>query len=258
MIVKAVEPKGVYLKFQAVFFDLFNTLLHFDFSRLPQVNFRGESLRTTTVSVYEKIKKQWLVTFSYEEFLEEFVKTKEIVRKMRGPEYREIPSLQRFQILSDRLELKQKSAARLILKAHTDEMLRTIYLPDENKVVLNKLSKYPLVLASNFDHAPTARAALRQFEIEEKFKFIFISEEVGWRKPGGLFFEKVLNDVPYKPNRCLYVGDDPEADVLGAGQVDFKVAWLTKSETSIALNKSPMWTIQHLTQVLDIIGGGVH
>jgi len=258
MILKAFELKGVYLKFQAIFFDLFNTLLHFDFSGLPQVNFRGEALRTTTVSVYEKIKKQWSVTFSYEEFLEEFVETKEIVRKMRGPEHREIPSLQRFQILSDRLELKQKSAAKLILKAHTDEMLRTIYLPDENKVVLNKLSKYPLVLASNFDHAPTARAALRQFGIEEKFEFIFISEEVGWRKPGGVFFEKIFDDVPYKPNRCLYVGDDPEADVLGAGQVDFRVAWLTKSEPSIALNKSPMWTIQRLPQVLDIIDGGVH
>ena len=111
MILKAFELKGVYLKFQAIFFDLFNTLLHFDFSGLPQVNFRGEALRTTTVSVYEKIKKQWSVTFSYEEFLEEFVETKEIVRKMRGPEHREIPSLQRFQILSDRLEIKQKSAA---------------------------------------------------------------------------------------------------------------------------------------------------
>ena len=137
-------------------------------------------------------------------------------------------------------------------------MLRTIYLPDENKVVLNKLSEYPLVLASNFDHAPTARMALRNFGIEEKFEFVFISEEVGWRKPGELFFEKILNDVPYKPNRCLYVGDDPEADVLGAGQADFRVAWLTKSEPAIALSKSPIWTIQSLTQVLDIICGDFH
>ncbi len=72
------------------------------------------------------------------------------------------------------------------------------------------------------------------------------------------FFEKIIGNVPYIPNRCLYVGDDPEADVLGAGQADFRVAWLTKSEPAIALNKSPMWTIQRLTQVLDIIGGGVY
>lgn len=241
------------MKFQAIFFDLFNTLLHFDFSRLPEVDFEGQPLRTTTVRVYEQIQEQCSVSFSYQLFLEEFIRTGRIVREMRGEEYREIPSLQRFQILSQILKLEEESAARLILQAHTDEMFRTMYLPDENKVVLDELSDYPLVLASNFDHAPTARRALRQFGIEERFDFVFISEEVGWRKPGNQFFETILKQTPYEPNRCLYVGDDPEADVLGAGQRGFQVAWLVQVEGIEAPVVPPRWAIQELPQVLDIV-----
>ena len=60
----------VCVKFQAIFFDLFNTLLHFDFSRLPEVDFEGQPLRTTTVRVYEQIQEQCSVSFSYQLFLE--------------------------------------------------------------------------------------------------------------------------------------------------------------------------------------------
>ena len=56
--------------------------------------------------------------------------------------------------------------------------------------------------------------ALREFGLEERFEVIFISDEVGWRKPGDEFFNVVLKETEYSPERCLYVGDNPEDDVI--------------------------------------------
>ena len=97
-----------------------------------------------------------------------------------------------------------------------DELFRTMHFPDHNKALLDQLPDVPLVLVSNFDHALTVRRALREFGLEERFQAFFISDEVGWRKPGDEFFNLVLKKTGYSPQQCLYVGDDPEADLYGA------------------------------------------
>jgi 2-haloacid dehalogenase len=240
-------------KFQAIFFDLFNTLLHFDFSRLPAVEYEGQPLPTTSVEVYERLKESFSISFSQQLFLEEFIESRRIVREMRGKEYREIPSLKRFQILMDRLKMKEESAADLVVQVHMDQMFSTMYLPDESRDVLGELSKYPLVLVSNFDHASTLHRALQKFGLEEQFEAVFVSEEVGWRKPGRKFFETVLQETQYAPEQCLYVGDDPEADVLGASRVGFQVAWLVESERADTPAIAPRWVIRNLREVLTIV-----
>ena len=70
------------MKFQAIFFDLFNTLLHFDFSLLPQVEFQGQRLPTTSVEVYRQLSESKDLPFPYSRFLEEFQESLEIVTKL--------------------------------------------------------------------------------------------------------------------------------------------------------------------------------
>ena len=78
--------KGTRLvKFQAIFFDLFNTLLHFDFSLLPQVEFQGGLLPTTSVEVYRQLSESMDPSFSYPTFLEEFQESREIVTQLEEP-----------------------------------------------------------------------------------------------------------------------------------------------------------------------------
>lgn len=240
--------------FQAIYFDLFNTLLHFDFSLLPEVQFEGMNLRTTTVEIYRRLQAQFDFSFSYEHFLKEFLESKKVINERIARDYREYTCLARCRIVCEGLEIEAEGAAELMVEAHMEEMFRMMYLPEENREVLDQLSDFPLILVSNFDHAPTARRALRKFSLEERFEEIFISDEVGWRKPGEKIFQTVLEDSRYLPAECLYVGDDPDADVRGAGRQGFQVAWLAQKASSPP-SIAPRWVIQELSEVLEIVRG---
>lgn len=242
------------VRFQAIVFDLFNTLLHFDFSLLPEVEFNGQALATTSVEVYRQLQESFGASLSYQRFLEEFQESREIITQLRSQEYREYSCLERFQMLCRRLNIQEESAAEFMVKVHMDEMFRIIYFPDASRAVLDKLAAFPLILVSNFDHAWTVRRALRQFGLEERFEAIFISDEVGWRKPGDKFFEVVLKKTEYSPERCLYIGDDPDADVYGASRQGFQVAWLVEKPQPEDLSVRPQWIIRKLVQVLEIVG----
>ena len=241
------------MRFQAIFFDLFNTLLHFDFSLLPQVEFQGHPLPTTSVEVYRRLSESKDLPFPYSRFLEEFQESLEIVTQLRNQEHREFSCLDRFQILCKRLNVQDKSVAEFIVKVHMAELFRTMHFPDHKKAFLGQLPDIPLVLVSNFDHALTVRRALRKFGLEERFEAIFISDEVGWRKPGNEFFNVVLKTTGYSPKQCLYVGDDPEADVYGATRQGFQVAWLVENRPPEDSPVEPQWTIRDLSQILEIV-----
>ena len=241
------------MRFQAIFFDLFNTLLHFDFSLLPRVEFQGQLLPTTSVEVYRQLRESIPPSLSYERFLEEFLESLEVVTQLRNQEHREFSCLKRFQILCKRLNIQDKSVAEIIVKIHMDELFRSMHFPDDRKAVLDQLTDFPLILVSNFDHAPTVRRALREFGLEERFEAIFISDEVGWRKPGDEFFEVVLRKTGYSPQQCLYVGDDPEADLYGATQQGFQVAWLVENGSPEDPPVQPKWIIRDLDQILEIV-----
>ncbi len=241
------------VRFQAIFFDLFNTLLHFDFSQLPEIEFKGQPLPTTSVEVYRQLRENLNPSFSYQRFLEEFQKSREIVTQWRSKERREFSCLERFRLVSKQLNIQEQSAAEFMVKVHMDEMFRIMYFPDDKRAVLKKLADFPLILASNFDHALTVRRALGHFGLEECFEAIFISDEVGWRKPGDQFFNVLLEKTGYSPERCLYIGDDPDADVYGASRQGFQVAWLVENPQADDLQVQPKWTIQKLVQVLEIV-----
>ena len=242
-------------RFEAIFFDLFNTLLHFDYSRLPEVKSGSEQIRTTSVEVYRRLKERFAVGFSYEMFLKEFWESYRIVSEMRQEEGREIASLFRFRILGQRLGLEADAVAEFMVQVHMGEMFRITYFPEEKRAVFDKLSDYPLILVSNFDHAATARRALRAFGMENRFQAVFISEEVGWRKPSQRFFDAALKKSGAVAERCLYVGDDPSADVAGGVEAGFQVAWLAEADVECPSPKvAPRWTLRHFSQLLDLVG----
>ena len=243
------------VRFQAIVFDLYNTLLHFDFSLLPEVEFKGQPLPTTSVEVYRQLQENLNPSFSYQRFLEEFQKSREVITQWRSEECREFSCLERFRLVSKGLDIQEKSAAEFMVKVHMDEMFRIMYFPEDNRAVLKKLADFPLILASNFDHAVTVRRALGRFGLEEHFEAIFISDEVGWRKPGDQFFNVLLEKTEYSPHRCLYIGDDPDADVYGASRQGFQVAWLVENPEAENLPVQPRWIIQDLAQVLEIVEG---
>ncbi|HSR69511.1 MAG TPA: HAD family hydrolase [Acidobacteriota bacterium] len=236
---------------QAVFFDLFNTLLHFDYERLPLVDHRGLARRTTMLKVHRELTREWGLTHTLSAFLEAFDEaTREMYRLKGGG--REYPSLARFELLRQRLGLADKAVSERMVEVHMEGMYSMMHRPPEHLEMLQQLQGVPKVLASNFDHAPTARRALKAFGLEAHLDHIFISDEVGWRKPAPQFFQAICRQSGFEPSRCVFVGDDPEADAGGAGRAGFQVAWL-RDGRSLTPSPAPRWTLERVTDLPAIL-----
>ncbi|MFW2388408.1 MAG: HAD family hydrolase, partial [Polyangiales bacterium] len=65
-------------------------------------------------------------------------------------------------------------------------------------------------------HAPEL---LQTLELARHFEIMSISARVGYQKPHAAIFEHALDLLDIGPEQAVHVGDDPEADVLGARSV---------------------------------------
>lgn len=91
-------------------------------------------------------------------------------------------------------------------------------------------------------------------ELDRLVDAVLISEREGLRKPDAALFLRAANACCAEPSRCLFVGDNPVADVLGAHAVGMKTAWFRSSAQwpeGAASNPGP--SINHLSEVLRLV-----
>jgi putative hydrolase of the HAD superfamily len=86
---------------------------------------------------------------------------------------------------------------------------------------------YRLALLSNFTHAPACRGLIKQLGLAPFFQTLLISGELGYRKPHGSVFAKLVKAFDVKDSHILYVGDNIEADVNGALMAGIRPVWFT-------------------------------
>src|SRR5206468_1281777 len=71
-----------------------------------------------------------------------------------------------------------------------------------------------IAIASNFDRR--LHAVVRGLSELTTVDDVFVSSEIGWRKPARGFFDAVAARLGVAPGEILFVGDDPENDIRGA------------------------------------------
>jgi putative hydrolase of the HAD superfamily len=86
---------------------------------------------------------------------------------------------------------------------------------------------YRLGLLSNFTHAPACRELLNYFELTKYFNLILVSGELGYRKPHPEVFNRLVKRLAVERDHMIYVGDNLEADVVGALNAGIKPVWFT-------------------------------
>lgn len=86
------------------------------------------------------------------------------------------------------------------------------YLPWEKFEDTNVLSEIniPIGVISNFNS--TLKKKLDAF-FGRVFTDVFVSEELGVAKPEVAFYKKALENIPYKPEEVLYIGDSIKLDL---------------------------------------------
>ncbi|PIA40286.1 hypothetical protein AQUCO_02500168v1 [Aquilegia coerulea] len=84
-----------------------------------------------------------------------------------------------------------------------------------------------LAVVSNFD--TRLRKLLTELNIADMFDAIIISSEVGHEKPSPAIFKAALDGISVDARKVVHVGDDLEADKVGANAMDID-CWLWGSD----------------------------
>jgi HAD superfamily hydrolase (TIGR01549 family) len=241
---------------RALLFDLFGTVVHFT-ARVPAVQTAGAPWRAAMQWLQETAQQE-LPEVCFDDLLAALMRVTEDIVRQRPPEYREVPSRERFRRALHQLGVdgaRAHTTAERLSLAHMAHLASLTVLPEGHLGLLRGLgARYPLGLVSNFDHGPTAHRVLRDHGLSGCFTAIVISDDFGQRKPHAAIFTAALGMLDVPAEDALFVGDSVGEDVTGARNAGLKVAWLNhKGEAVPADASQPDYVIRCLADLLALV-----
>jgi len=179
--------------------------------------------------------------------------TKETLPALRWEIYQQRKDL-RYNVTELRKELLRQIAAdcgydetmvegafQVFLDARHD-----VKLYDDAVPLLQRLrGRYVLGVITN-GNADVSRLGIGEF-----FDFTLSPMDVGAAKPDRIIFEAACHRAGYEPEEIIHIGDDPEADVIGAANYGMVPVWLNRldSDWPQAMDQPPCIELSSLTQI---------
>lgn len=240
-------------------FDLFDTLVWFDRSRLPEVQVNGKTLRTTAGHLH-RVFRPFAPGVELAEFVGALLWSWQEAERLRSVNHREVAARERFGMLFGRLGIEPSmlapEAVQMLLLTHMRELSKAVVFPAHHGPVLRELhSRYRLAVVSNFDYTPTTRYILEREGIADLFETIVVSDEVGWRKPKPVIFETALRRLGLGADRALFVGDRADIDVAGAQGAGMAAVWVNRDGAELPAGmRPPEFEIRDLDDLAGILG----
>lgn len=211
-------------RFDAVLFDLGNTLLYFD-GDWPTV-FSGSD------------RALWLhlqsggIQLDEQRFLTEFRQRLTDYYLQRESDFIEHTTRTILQALLQ--EWGYQPLAQDVL----DNVLRAMYtvsqahwhIEDDTHETLAALQAagYQLGILSNAANDADVQALVDKAEIRPYFDFVLSSAACGVRKPSPQIFKQTLTHWELRPEQIVMVGDTLNADILGARNIGMFGVWITR------------------------------
>ncbi len=249
------------MTFSAILFDLFDTLVLFDRTRLPEVHVDGISARSTAGHLFP-ILAPHAPGVDFPRFFEAQTWSWQEAERLRATDHREVGAPERFGFLLRRLGLDPSRIPSRVLAALPDTHGRWLseaaeFPPDHRDLVTALSHRYRLGIVSNFDYAPTVARILVRERVSDLFEAVIVSADVGWRKPKAAIFEAALGRLGVRPEEALFVGDRAEIDVLGAKALGMVVAWVNPTGAGLPRGiPAPEYELRTLTDLTRILAPG--
>ncbi len=221
-----------------VFFDLDHTL--WDFEKNSALAFQEIfEKRKINISINDFLKVYKPINFKYWELYRDNSVTKESLRYGR---------------LKESFDSLKFEATDTTINSLADDYIE--YLPNNNNLledsvkVLDYLSQsYRLhIITNGFEEVQHRK--MKNSGILEYFDSITTSEEAGVKKPHPEIFEKAILKSNARPQNSVMIGDNLEADIIGAHKFGLNVIFLN-SEKNVDQNEFPQ--IQKLKELLDYL-----
>jgi putative hydrolase of the HAD superfamily len=244
--------------YTSIFFDLFDTLVHFERDRLPAVEINGKTIRST-VAYLHAVLAAHAPEVTVEACHGALQASWHEAERLRAIDHREVPARERFADFFRRLALDPHELPPgldvALIDAHRRELAKAATFPAHHRPLLERLARrHRLAVVSNFDYTPTALAILDAAGVRELFAAIVVSDEVGWRKPRADIFEEAIRRTGVEPRRTLFVGDRADIDVAGAHGMGMDSAWINPAREPLPPGiPPPLYEIRDLAELEAIV-----
>jgi len=224
LIFMAHGSSDIFVPFRAIYFDLGSTLIYFDDNWneiLEQANLAlGQNLNFLGVEVEPQV------------LAAEFGRRVKIYYEKRDIDL--IEHTTEF-VLRDLLEsMGYANVADDIVRPGLDAFYSTFQphwqLEKDTHSTLKSLKAmgYRLGMITNAGDEKDVKTLIERARLADFFDRIWISADVGVRKPHPRIFEIALDSMNVRPKEAVMVGDSLNADILGANNVGMSSIWITR------------------------------
>ena len=129
------------------------------------------------------------------------------------------------------------------------------FLPGAEETVKTLAKDYRLFLATN-GNPPVQYSRLKSADLSKYFEKIFISHEIGFRKPQKEFFDHCFAQIPgFDKAKAIMVGDSLSSDIQGGINAGIATCWVNPQHKEPWLDITPDYQIETLPQLLPILEG---
>ena len=139
-------------------------------------------------------------------------------------------------------------------KLYTENLSRQPFVMEGAKELLLSLQNdFEIYIITN-GIAFVQRGRMGASSINNLFKKLYISEEMGFEKPDIRYFERVFDDIEnFDPKRALIIGDSLSSDIKGAVNCGIDSCYFSPSGKLPTGNIQPTYTITKLSQLHNIL-----
>lgn len=221
-----------------ILFDLDNTLLDFDKAEAIALS---KTLREFGLEPTDEILRRYNeINKRHWEMLEDGILTRAQVLVGR---YEQL--FQEFGISVDGAAAAKRYESNLSIGHHfidgAEELLDKLY------------GSYDMYIVSN-GTAVVQEGRLKSSGIGRYFKDIFISELIGYDKPGKMFFEKCFAQIEgFDPKRTIIIGDSLTSDIRGGINAHIMTCWFNPKGVPARADITPDYVVSSLDEIPDFL-----
>lgn len=158
-----------------------------------------------------------------------------------------------FKVLVEEFQLRAKP--QTLIREFRAKAWRHCQLFDDAEVVLQALRSegYKLAIITNGSRQ-SQRAKLRSTGLLSQVDVVLISGEEGIKKPHPAIFERGAARLKVDVRDCIFVGDNPRTDMMGAKQVGMKAIWVERRGRTWTeeIELRADWQVSCLKDILEI------
>ncbi len=252
----------VFAGIEAVFFDLFDTLVRVDGSRLPSVEWKGQHVPSTAPVLFSEAK-DLLGDLSFDQYLAGAIEVSREIGAEKTASTVEISTNQRMTRILERVapdvdDAIRNARAEILAERHMRMLADSLVAVEGARDLLEAVRERGLrvALISNFECTEAVPWILEGTDLEGTLEELIVSEDLGICKPDERIFQTALRSLDTQAENALHVGDSARADIWGGGRAGMRTAWINPKDAPFPFEDHlPSLTVRRLAALRAWLSG---